>query len=110
MVPCVTLAVLELMEDAAYPSGAFPSNYISKNESHKHVRLSIHTVKLFPQIITHATKISGSLRYISSACPFCFTWQIEGGKKSLWDKSLDWSCQSSLREFRCPNPCPSQRL
>lgn len=81
--PCVTLVVLELMEDAAYPSGAFPSNYISKNEFHKHVRLIIYTVKLFPQIITHTTKICGSLRYISSACPLCFTWQTEGGKKSL---------------------------
>lgn len=42
-----------------------------------------YTVKLFPQIVTHTTKICDSLGYISSTCPFCFTWQIEGGKKSL---------------------------
>ena len=79
--PCVTLLVLKLMEDAAYPSGALP--VIFPKISFTNMSDIIYTVKLFPQIIAHATEICGSLRYILSACPFCFTWQIEGGMKSL---------------------------
>lgn len=69
------------MEDAVYPSGAFFSNQISKKEFHKP---SVHSkIILFSEIITHSTKRCDSLGYVLSAFPFCFTWHIEGGKKSL---------------------------